>query len=421
MIFRQHRYASSQMQATHPRSWRTWSAVIVLAALAMVLLAACGSVSPAATGPTISMTDNEFTPKTLYITPGQSVTWINNGQSIHTVTADNSSFNSGNIQSGQQYSHTFTQAGRYPYYCKFHGAPGGVGMAGVIIVGNATSYSGTSGQTTGSGRAPSAILHVPQQYATIQAAVNAARPYDMVLIAPGVYHEMITVRTAYLTIRGQDRNWVILEGDFQRDDGIEVLANDVVVENMTARHFLGNGFYWAGVTGYRGSYLTAYDNGDYGIYAYDAVEGQFDHDLASGQPDSGFYIGGCHPCHAVITNVISEDNALGYSGTNAGGDLVLKDSIWRDNMAGIVPNTLNSEPNPPEYDTTITNNLVEDNNNLNAPTLSLEYSSFGNGIVVAGGNDNHIFNNHIAGQRLLWYFDRAERRSAFLVTGRQCR
>jgi uncharacterized protein YceK len=265
----------------------------------------------------------------------------------------------------------------------------------------AKSYGGTHSQSTSTNNdgAPVAILRVPQQYATIQAAVNAAKPNDMVFIAPGIYHEMVTVRTPHLTIRGQDRNSVILDGRNQLDDGIEALANDVVIENMTARRYLGNGFYWADVNGYRGSYLTAYDNGDYGIYSYASVEGQFDHDLASGQPDSGIYIGGCHPCHAVITNVISEDNALGYSGTNAGGDLVIKDSIWRDNMAGIVPNTLDSERNPPQYDTTITNNLVEDNNNINAPTLALEYSSFGNGIVIAGGNDNHIYNNRISGQR----------------------
>jgi hypothetical protein len=145
-----------------------------------------------------------------------------------------------------------------------------------------------------------------------------------------------------------------------------VLANSVVIENITARHYTGNGFYWTGVTGYQGSYLTAYSNGDYGIYAYQAVNGQFDHSFAAGQPDSGFYIGACHPCHALITNVISEDNALGFSGTNAGGDLIISDSLWRNNMGGIVPNTLDSEPRPPQDGVTILNNLVEDNNNYNA-------------------------------------------------------
>lgn len=39
---------------------------------------------------------------------------------------------------------------------------------------------------------------------------------------------------------------------------------------------MGNGFYWTSVKGYRGSYLTAYNNGDYGIYSYSATDGQFD-------------------------------------------------------------------------------------------------------------------------------------------------
>lgn len=247
-----------------------------------------------------------------------------------------------------------------------------------------------------------AILRVPEAYSTIQAAVDAAKPGDLVSIGPGTspdgaYHEAVTVKTANITIRGRDRNRVILDGQFKLDDGFEVLANNVVLENMTARHYSDNGFYWKGVSGYRGSYLTAYTNGDYGIYAYNSTNGQFDHDLAAGQPDSGFYIGACHPCNALITDVISEDNALGFSGTNAGGNLVISDSIWRNNMSGIAPNTLDSEPNPPQDGDTIINNLVENNNNFDAPADVLEYPSIGNGIVLAGGINNLVEGNRISG------------------------
>jgi hypothetical protein len=256
---------------------------------------------------------------------------------------------------------------------------------------------GSSNAAVDTAAPPAAILQVPAHYPTIQAAVKAAQPYDLIMIAPGVYRESVMVKTPHLTLRGEDRNGVILDGGFKLVDGVEALANDVVVENMTARHFVGNGFFWSGVNGYRGSYLTAYANGDYGIYSYDSINGQFDHDLAAGQPDSGIYIGYCHPCNALITNVISEDNALGYSGTNAGGNLIIEHSIWRDNMSGIAPNTLDSEPNPPEYDTTIVDNLVENNNNYDAPAFPLEYPTIGNGIVIGGGNDNHIMNNRING------------------------
>src|SRR5579885_1186901 len=137
-----------------------------------------------------------------------------------------------------------------------------------------------------------ATLRVPEDYSTIQQAVDAARPGQIISIEPGVYHEAVRVKTPGITIRGLDRNGVILEGDFRLPNGREIEADNVVVENMTARHYLGNGFYWDGgkdepgselhpLSGYRGSYLTAYANGDYGIYAFNFRNGQFDHSYAA--------------------------------------------------------------------------------------------------------------------------------------------
>jgi plastocyanin len=383
----------------------SWLVLIPLTMLFVALLAACGG-SNAPSSPGVSVLDNDFSPKELHIKAGQTVTWVNNGQTVHTVTADDNSFDSGDFGPGKRFAHTFTRPGRYPYFCQLHGAAGGLGMAGVVIVGGTSGVSsndaGYNDTVSASSHraprtAPLALLRVPEDYPTIQSAVNAARAGDLVSIAPGVYHEAVTVKTPDLTIRGRDRNTVILDGEFRRDDGFEVLADNVIVENMTARHYVGNGFYWTGVKGFRGSYLTAYANGDYGLYAYGSNTGQFDHDFAAGHPDSGFYIGYCHPCRAVIADVISEGNSLGYSGTNAGGDLIIRDSIWRNNMGGIVPNTLDSEPDPPEDGTTIMHNLVENNNNYNAPTEIYGYPTIGNGIVIAGGNNNVITDNTVNG------------------------
>lgn len=277
-------------------------------------------------------------------------------------------------------------------------------MAGKVIVDPTPSAStGTGAKHGGDAQILSAshfaghVLRVPEAYSTITAAVKAAQSGDMISIAPGIYHETVLVKTPNLTIRGRDRNGVILDGDFTLPNGFQVLANNVILENMTARHYLSNGFYWTGVNGYRGSYLTAYANGDYGIYAYTSVNGQFDHDYAAGQPDSGFYIGGCHPCNALITDVLSEDNGLGYSGTNSGGNLVIQDSIWRNNFAGIAPNTLDSEPLAPQDGTTIIHNLVENNNNYDAPAKFWQLPTIGNGIVIAGGNDNVVEDNRVNG------------------------
>jgi len=369
----------------------------------LFLPAACSSAS-APSGPTVSARDNTFAPRVLHIHAGQTVTWVDNGTSPHTVTADDNSFNSGTFQPGAQYSHTFSTQGTYPYYCVLHGGHGGIGMAGVIIVDAATSsFSVSADQGVSGGQTPISryvsgrTLRVPEDYPTVAEAVQAARSGDLISIAPGIYHEAVMVQTPDLTIRGRERNSVILDGNFTLSNAFEVSANNVVLENMTARHYLSNGFYWTGVNGYRGSYLTAYANGDYGVYAYTSVNGQFDHDYAAGHPDSGFYIGGCHPCNALITEVLSEENGLGYSGTNSGGNLVIRDSIWRANFSGIAPNTLDTEPLAPQDGTTIIHNLVQGNNNYDAPAKVLQFPTIGNGIVIGGGNNNIVEDNIVNG------------------------
>ncbi|MEE8374805.1 MAG: right-handed parallel beta-helix repeat-containing protein [Acidimicrobiia bacterium] len=238
--------------------------------------------------------------------------------------------------------------------------------------------------------------NVPSEYPTIQAGVDASDPGDLVLVDRGVYNETVSVTTDGLTIRGVDRNEVVIDGEFQRFNGVEVLfADGVVVENMTAMNHTINGFFWNGARGYRGSYLTAVNNGVYGIYSFDAGDGLFEHSYASGSADAGFYIGQCDPCDAIITDSIAEWNGLGYSGTNASNELYLVNSIWRYNVAGLVPNTLDGELLPPFRGVTIVGNLIHDNGNPDAPALAFEWAAQGNGIVLAGGEGSYIARNRI--------------------------
>ena len=276
-------------------------------------------------------------------------------------------------------------------------------MTGIVVVGDVEIPSATGGGV-GPGREPvpggfAATVRVPADFSTVQEAVDHAEPGGMVLIAPGVYHESVVVTTPYVTIRGENRNRTILDGEDQLPNGIHVIeADGVTVENLTTRHFALNGVQWSSVFGYRASYVTAHNNGDYGIYAFDSQYGQFDHSYARGSPDSGFYIGQCYPCHALITDSLAENNAMGYSGTNAGGDLAIVNSEWRDNMAGIVPNTLDSEEDPPQRDVLIAGNYVHDNNSTTADTKDLTYPTFGIGILIAGGIENTVTQNLVEDQ-----------------------
>ena len=62
-----------------------------------------------------------FSPATLTILPGTTVTWKNMSSAPHTVTSDDGqTFDSGNIAPGGTFTFKFTVAGSYPYHCNIH-------------------------------------------------------------------------------------------------------------------------------------------------------------------------------------------------------------------------------------------------------------------------------------------------------------
>ena len=81
---------------------------------------------------TISMKNSVFSPDSLVVSVNSTVTWINDDDMVHTVTADNGSFNSGDIAPGSRFTYTFSNAGTYNYHCMHHSGMTGVVMAGRV-------------------------------------------------------------------------------------------------------------------------------------------------------------------------------------------------------------------------------------------------------------------------------------------------
>jgi plastocyanin len=80
-------------------------------------------------GSTVEINNFAFSPKTLSVPAGTTVTWKFDDSTQHTVTADDNSFTSAPMGEGQTYTHTFDTAGTLTYHCSIHPF-----MKGTVVV-----------------------------------------------------------------------------------------------------------------------------------------------------------------------------------------------------------------------------------------------------------------------------------------------
>ena len=140
------------MRARRIPLWRTHLVVlVVLGALGAAVIAGCGTSSsssssrgstegasgPPSTAPAasairaaaVTIASFMFTPATLTVKKGASVSFENKDNASHTVTADDGSFDGGTLAPGASKTLTFSKAGKFTYHCAFHPF-----MHGTIVV-----------------------------------------------------------------------------------------------------------------------------------------------------------------------------------------------------------------------------------------------------------------------------------------------
>ena len=95
-----------------------FNGVLLMISTAIIMTSCYKSKSSYNNSPTsykITMKNSAFTPASLTVVAGSNVTWMNDDTMIHTVTATDGSFNSGDIAIGSSYSKTFSTAGTINY------------------------------------------------------------------------------------------------------------------------------------------------------------------------------------------------------------------------------------------------------------------------------------------------------------------
>lgn len=120
--------------------------LIGLAATGLILLQASAVL---AAGASVTINNYTFTPRSIAVTPGSTVTWTNRqADDNHTVTADKGSFDTGVIaKNGGSATLTFATAGTFAYHCKIHPS-----MHGTVVV-SANAQQPPATDTTEFGRA----------------------------------------------------------------------------------------------------------------------------------------------------------------------------------------------------------------------------------------------------------------------------
>ena len=142
--------ARQTLGATRPRgAWNRSPAIVGLALVAGLLAGALtpagagwgfGGMGPgmmggygvaptAPAGTSVRMAGSRFAPVTITTAPGQTVRWFNDDTAPHTVSANDGTWDSGNVPPGASFERRFDVPGTFPYVCVYH-----PGMAGTVLV-----------------------------------------------------------------------------------------------------------------------------------------------------------------------------------------------------------------------------------------------------------------------------------------------
>ncbi|MGI8557628.1 MAG: hypothetical protein ACR2ND_04875 [Solirubrobacteraceae bacterium] len=244
------------------------------------------------------------------------------------------------------------------------------------------------------------------------------------------------LRLCNLQIEGMGRGPedVVIQGDRRKSDALRIdRANGIYLTNFTVEQAAFNDIDLVELDGFAvDNVITRYAQ-NYGVLSFTATHGLYDHITAYNNGDSGVYPGstmkgcgvnpnqygtceasGCGQPSIEIRNSVSYGNTLGYSGT-AGNSTYVHDNKFFDNASGLATDSFASgHPGMPQECFDWERNQIYSNNNnvfaadrqaycaatpfANRPreiVCPQFQAPVGTGVVMGGANRDLLKNNYI--------------------------
>lgn len=255
------------------------------------------------------------------------------------------------------------------------------------------------------GMGPCEGIHIVRNGESIQDAVDAAMPGDIIVVRPGVYtapasaDAVVTVLKDDITLIGNPNAVIDATGV---DFGIRVgtrgggcllgLIQGFSLRGFTIQNAGNSGARVENVDGYEmvgGTYL---DNEEYGPYPVCSRDGYVAYNYAAGHNDAAIYVG--QSDGAVVEHNRVEDSVIGIEVENTDNTEVAH-NIMRNNSAGILVVVLPFLNVPATNNVLIEHNVIQDNNRENTGGGFLTLLPSGVGILNVGGDSVTIRNNEI--------------------------
>jgi len=240
----------------------------------------------------------------------------------------------------------------------------------------------------------------------IQAAVDRARPGDIIEVMPGVYKEEVKIDLDNITLRGISASTApgapggvprpVLDGEKKLSDGVLATGSNFLIENFDIRHYIANGVVAQHARNVTFRNLAIDDTGLYGVYPVSCTGVRIERCVATGIADAALYVGQSRDI--VVRDSEAYNNVTGIEIENS-VNAVVENNYVHDNTGGILVFILPNNPSKAGHNCIVRNNRVINNNHANfaSPNSIVANVPPGTGVMVMAADNNEVTGNEIRG------------------------